>query len=170
MMWGCSHYFYIEVNPRIQSECRKIRTKKKLYLSVRIWTIFTQWLYLPQIQVEPRGRKLHEAVLTLSLKYEDVQIPLIKETLISMLNLENKMSSILKFNNIYFTEASFFTKSLHYVFQWRIKYRFHYSKQMKLEIPMGNLKLTRIEPIFLLCFILLHICTHNNIGRMFYRS
>ena len=45
--------------------------QKKLYLSVRIWTIFTQWLYLPQIQVEPRGRKLHEAVLTLSLKYED---------------------------------------------------------------------------------------------------
>ena len=30
-----------------------------------------QWLYLPQIQVEPSGRKLHEAVLTLSLKYED---------------------------------------------------------------------------------------------------
>ena len=100
-----------------------------------------------------------------------VQIPLIKETLISMVNLQNKMNSVLKFNNIFFTEASFFTKSLHYLFQWRIKYRFHYSKQMKLEIPMGNLKLTRIEPIFLLCFILLHICTqHNNIGRMSCRS
>ena len=32
--------------------------------------------------------------MTLSLKYEDVQIPLIKETLISMLNLENKMISM----------------------------------------------------------------------------